>query len=707
MLLFSFFAADLLHGQSFKVSEVSMRFINDSDYDSLLYAVALPVAMQKNIAESEIRTHYSNYRDRYIEALRPLLQNRFAILDKTYQNIPVTRGRPLYDKARLSYLQNTKEILQTVLTGTALLSGLFAKNYNDRILKFHSDITVMPSGKLAVSEFITVFNGDGKASGEGESGSSSSTNNDIKRGIVREIPTKYIDKNGFWSEVGFQVKGAFRDGEAEPYAKGSTKYGVSIKLGRKDVYLPQGIYQYKIDYETERQLLFHPDKDELYWNVNGNGWAFTADSVSCLVRFPKGANIKEYACYTGLLGSRLQNCTSSVLNDSTILLSALKRLEPYEGLTVGVSIQKGIVRAPSNLDKDIAFIKANYILAVLGFALVFLFCFYYIVWYRKGRDPVEGVIYPRFSPPSELSPADLGYILHQKYRPHLFTATVLDFSVKKYLEIEVEREGRSGDSPAYYFKRPSDSTEVPDTRGAYGFNVDRLYGQSVKPGTYNEILKSCNDSLASTLKDRFLIRKGKNNSLYGAFTLNKGYTWFGGFLLFCSIVGSFLFLVGHPSKVLFMIIALMIVAMIILQIVFARIMGAYTPEGREVADHILGFKMYLEQSEQQALEKVTPAEKTVGLFEKYLPYAIALKVSNEWTAKFNNIMHRAVDDGYQPAYYIAGFSVFNMHNMNRDISSGLSGSISSASTPPSSSDGGSGGGGSSGGGGGGGGGGGW
>jgi uncharacterized membrane protein len=75
---------------------------------------------------------------------------------------------------------------------------------------------------------------------------------------------------------------------------------------------------------------------------------------------------------------------------------------------------------------------------------------------------------------------------------------------------------------------------------------------------------------------------------------------------------------------------------------------------------------------------------------------------------FRNIIDKAIQDGYEPSYY-RGITAgsFDYSSFSSGISSGLSSTISSASTPPSESSGGSGGGGSSGGGGGGGGGGGW
>ena len=99
------------------------------------------------------------------------------------------------------------------------------------------------------------------------------------------------------------------------------------------------------------------------------------------------------------------------------------------------------------------------------------------------------------------------------------------------------------------------------------------------------------------------------------------------------------------------------------------------------------------------LEYFTPPEKTPELFEKMLPFAIALGVENRWGKKFRKILDDAIEQGtYSPVWYSG-----NVHQMN-SLHSNFQSSVSHAA-PKSSS--GSGGGGFSGGGGGGGGGGGW
>jgi uncharacterized membrane protein YgcG len=136
--------------------------------------------------------------------------------------------------------------------------------------------------------------------------------------------------------------------------------------------------------------------------------------------------------------------------------------------------------------------------------------------------------------------------------------------------------------------------------------------------------------------------------------------------------------------------------------------AAPTRDGRAVLDHIAGFKQYLSITERERLDRMTPPQDTPELFEKYLPYAIALGVENRWAERFEAVLAAAAAQGRQGfAWYSGSSSPWNDPGGFVDsVGSSLASAVSSASTAPGSSSG-SGGGGSSGGGGGGGGGGGW
>ena len=144
-------------------------------------------------------------------------------------------------------------------------------------------------------------------------------------------------------------------------------------------------------------------------------------------------------------------------------------------------------------------------------------------------------------------------------------------------------------------------------------------------------------------------------------------------------------------------------------------------------DQIEGFRMYLSTAEKRHLDAVHPPDRTPELFEKYLPYAVALDAENRWAEQFAHVLEGTEqtvgDGGYRPVWYHGDawdsgrFDSFadRVGGFAGGLGSSLGNAIASSATAPGSSSGfssggssgGFSGGGSSGGGGGGGGGGGW
>jgi len=150
-------------------------------------------------------------------------------------------------------------------------------------------------------------------------------------------------------------------------------------------------------------------------------------------------------------------------------------------------------------------------------------------------------------------------------------------------------------------------------------------------------------------------------------------------------------------------------AMAFLDALFYHLLKAPTLSGRKIMDQIEGFKLYLSVAEKERLNLLNPPEKTPELFEKYLPYALALDVENAWSEQFAEVLARAGTETqpYTPVWYSgSSWDGFHTSRFADSLGSSFAGAISSSSSPPGSSSG-SGGGGFSGGGGGGGGGSGW
>jgi len=137
----------------------------------------------------------------------------------------------------------------------------------ERVLDFHSDIRIATDGTLTVTEMIAV-------QVEGR---------EIRRGILRDFPTDYRDARGARVTVPFEVQRVQRDGVLETYRLERMSNGVRVRIGDPDVLLAAGRHTYEIRYRTARQIGFFRDADELYWNVNGNGWTFAFDRISAEV----------------------------------------------------------------------------------------------------------------------------------------------------------------------------------------------------------------------------------------------------------------------------------------------------------------------------------------------------------------------------------------------------------------------------------------
>ena len=142
----------------------------------------------------------------------------------------------------------------------------------------------------------------------------------------------------------------------------------------------------------------------------------------------------------------------------------------------------------------------------------------------------------------------------------------------------------------------------------------------------------------------------------------------------------------------------LILALAGLSALFLYLMKRPTGPGRQVMDQIEGFRRYLAAVEADRLHRLHPPDKTPELFEKYLPYALALDVEHEWAEQFTDLLTQAGQvpggSGYQPVWYHSrSFDASNLGGFSGSLGSFLSGAIASSSRAPGSSSGGGGGGG--------------
>jgi uncharacterized membrane protein YgcG len=623
----------------------------------------------------------------------------------------------------------------------ALLLSLAASaaQADERILRYLSDVQVQKDSSLEVTETIDVR----------------AEHDRINHGIFRDFPTRYRGPHRSRVHVGFTFQGATLDGLPVPATTEPFANGVRIKLGDPDKLVDVGEHSYVLRYRTTRQIGRFKDYDELYWNATGNGWIFPIDAAAARIRLPAAVKLGQRAAYTGLQGSTASDAEVVEEKPGEILFRTTKPLEPYEGLTVAVAFPKGVVVEPPPSSRAAAWLADNGppLVGLLG--LIGLCAFYYVAWTRAGRNPRAGTVVPIFSPPDQLSPPAMRYVTKMGADNRAFAAALVDMGVKGHIRL-VEQDGGWFARDKTRIERLAGADALPPEEEAALRELAQT-GESIVMEQKNHTkFSSAKSSLSDVLKERFEGKMFKRNYGWAAAGLllffaalwlacaavvaatSSADIWQVGVVLGSLLAAALLWLAFHDSAVgkcllsIVGLVALGIASALGLPIVGEALnsgrwlpillpvlavplvvsafwwIPAPTREGRTVLDHIAGFKQYLSITERERLDRMTAPEDTPQVFEKYLPYAIALGVENRWAERFAGVLAAAAASGQQGfAWYAGSNSPWdNPTGFADTVGSSLSSTISSASTAPGSSSG-SGGGGSSGGGGGGGGGGGW
>lgn len=628
---------------------------------------------------------------------------------------------------------------------------------SERILSFASDVTVQPDGALQVEETIEVV-----AAGDA-----------IKRGIFRDFPTRRLTPAGFNRINGFDVKRVERDGAPEPYFLAPLNAGIRVYIGREAVTLPPGRHRYTIVYRTDRQLLHRPGEDELYWNVTGDAWAFPIERASVTVHLPAGATPIRVAAYTGAPGARGADF-EAVTGAEGVRLATTRTLPPGQGFTIAVVWPEGRVARPT-ADDALAALAADNKGVWLGWTLVAVLIGYFAVaWYRVGRDPEKGVIIPLFEAPAGLSPVAVGYIWHSGFRTpfdagRAMTVAITSLATKRRIVIDDDGQGGfalakepasgkaglpAGERAVYraVFANGADTVRFGDSYEPRMGRASRAlldafdweYGRAYFRTNSNLWLLGAAVAVAAVLSSLSIDARGEDAwflapilsvfaiafatvglvlvgrvlvRISSAIATGSGYRLLRSLAELLGAVPAFLVAAGVAFIMTDMVApaALLPAAVAaVVTVAFWYLLKAPTRLGRKTLDAIEGYRLYLSVAESDRLNTAgrEPAV-TEALFERHLPYAMALGVEDAWTAKVTARLAASLADpdqrrrGYAPDWYRhRGGGGLTPGALAGALSQNLGGAAAHASTQPSSS-GGSSSGGSSGGGGGGGGGGGW
>jgi hypothetical protein len=513
-----------------------------------------------------------------------------------------------------------------------------------KIEKFDAQIAVLPDSSVNVTESITVHFIGGPW-----------------HGLYREIPVEYFTPQGMNYSLFLNIS-RITDGSGHDLKFDSSRERHYRKL---KIYVPDAdnsTQTINIQYTVSDALRFFEDHDELYWNITGDEWDVPIGQATATVSLPVEAKNIRANIATGVFGAHGRNATADVTGNG-VEVRTTSPLAYHEGLTVAIAFDKGAVREPSALDKAALFFRSNWPLGLPVAVFVIMFW----LWWTTGRDPRLRPIAAQYEPPDQLTPSEVGTLVDDSADMKDITAAIVDLAVRGYLVIEEHNE----DHMMGLWKNKDYNFVLKKARGEW--SGLKAHEQSLLSGIFDDGMPG--DRVAmSSLQNRFyktvpVIKNNIFDSLVGKGyyrrrpdSVRGGYIGIGLVVGFLAVwggaaLGRSLGMAGAPFVIAGILSAAVICG-------FGWFMPAKTVSGTRTLEGVLGFEDFLAHVEADRFNRMI---KTPQMFEKFLPFAMALGVEKNWSHAFQNIYTEPPSwyqgGTYGPAFYPYGF-VSNLNAMS-------------------------------------------
>jgi len=290
----------------------------------------------------------------------------------------------------------------------------------------------------------------------------------------------------------------------------------------------------------------------------------------------------------------------------------------------------------------------------------------FALWWYKGRDPDPGMsVAPMYEPPAGISPAEAGTLLDDTIHPRDITSTMVDLAVRGYIKIEETAE------KVLLFTHKDYVFHLLKPREQWGTGLaphERVMLENV--------FAEGGETRLSSLKNRFytavpVIRQDIMAALKrkGIYLLDpesaNGYSIGAAVLILVPFaILQFTGWANFLNSVGLAIVCVLLSAAIWWR--FARVMTAKTVAGARTRIAVLGFQEFMNRVDAERLKIMPPT-----IFEKFLPYAMALGVEHHWAQAFAGIVKDP------PQWYVGpggSYAAFNpiffsssMHSMAGDM----------------------------------------
>jgi uncharacterized membrane protein len=511
------------------------------------------------------------------------------------------------------------------------------------IQHFDDEVVVGEDGTIDVTETI-----EARFSGENW------------HGLYRSIPVEYTNPQGLnYTLLIDHVSATDSDGRALKWEQSSEGRYTKFKI-----YVPNAddsTHTIVFHYRVLDALRFFEDHDELYWNVTGNDWEVPIQSASAHIALPAGVTGLHAIAYTGAMNSRAQDAVLEV-KDNSVDIHTTRPLSFHEGLTAVVGFDKGFVHPPSGATKFIQFLRSN--IPLLIPIIVFFVMFW--LWWTRGRGPERQAIAVQYEPPDKLTPGECGTLVDNEAAMRDITATLVDLAVKGYMTIEQRDENHLlglSHSKEYIFHLKKPPAEWTAARPHEQQMLSALFDNGASTDVKLSDLQNHFYTQLPGIRDSiFQALMGDNYYLHRPDTVRQGYIGAGLAIGFLTVAGN-VFLsratgIASPAWIIAGVASGVVIC------AFGYFMSARTVTGQRALEKVLGFEDFLGRTQKDQIDRL---EKTPDLFEKYLPYAMALHVEKKWVQAFSGIAMQppswyqgSYGGGFMPYLLVSDLNMMSM-----------------------------------------------
>ena len=393
-----------------------------------------------------------------------------------------------------------------------------------------------------------------------------------------------------------------------------------IKIGRNDVTLDPGDYDYDISYTYDMGGDIYKGYDEFIFHAYGDFWGTRINEPSLTIHLPEAIDSATEVKFFADKNRKkdISDYVDYKISGNTITAKVSNRYDLQKALTVDIVLPDGYFTSSKISYNSVSLWIC--LLCILGALVSFL------MWKKYCSGPTEEIYTSMESlPPDNLDPAEMGYILTGNSGEKLGVAIIIQLACKGYIKI---KSPSSKKGLTILKNKEAQITNLTE-------NESIIYHELFKNGDENCLSKDTNlikayNKLCDNLSKRidYKLHEFKAYACYAVSSvLSLG-------LLILWMV-SFCFIEDMYPTLWFLYWPALIAAIACGVFALMDVSAGTTVYCKSMQARIKGYKHYLEDIKTDQLDKDIEEDKYLN---SILPYAYVFGISRSMLKKFKPVI---------------------------------------------------------------------